>query len=180
VVLIDEIDKAPRDFPNDLLNEIEQMSFRIAELGNVEVGGPASPIAEDLRPIIVITSNSEKNLPDPFLRRCIYYHIPFPTPDRLQLILLSRLASFAPADGPLVNDALRFFKGLRERKALQRQVSPAELIEWLTFMLKRGAKPNQPLKLAQAAAFEGLPSLTKNITDQPVVRAELEAFLEAK
>ena len=180
VVLIDEIDKAPRDFPNDLLNEIEQMSFRIAELENLEVGGTAAPIPDALRPIVVITSNSEKNLPDPFLRRCIYYNIPFPSPERLEQILLSRLAQFSTTKGPLVNDALRFFAALRERKVLQRQVSPAELIEWLTLMLKRGATPGQPLRAVRHHAFEGLPSLTKNLSDQPVARTELEAFFEAR
>ena len=180
VVLIDEIDKAPRDFPNDLLNEIEQMSFRIPELGNVEIGGPSAPIADALKPIVVITSNSEKNLPDPFLRRCIYYNIPFPSAERLEQILSSRLAHMSTANGPLLNDVLRFFGTLTERKVLQRQVSPAELIEWLTLMLKRGAKPNQPLKSARSHALEGLPSLTKNPSDQPVARAELEAFLEAR
>ena len=180
VVLIDEIDKAPRDFPNDLLNEIEGMSFHIPELGNIEVGGPRAPIPHGLRPIVVITSNSEKNLPDPFLRRCIYYHIPFPTPERLERILLSRLAQFSTTEGPLVNDVLRFFDTLRDRKVLQRQVSPAELIEWLTFMLKCGAKPSNPLKSARLIALEGLPSLTKNVTDQPVARTELETFLEGR
>jgi MoxR-like ATPase len=180
VVLIDEIDKAPRDFPNDLLNEIEQMSFRIPEMGNIEVGGPASPIADDLKPIVVITSNSEKNLPDPFLRRCIYYHIPFPSPERLKEILLTRLATLAPPDGPLVNDALTFFTDIRDRKALQRQVSPAELIEWLTYMLKRGVRPQQTLKAARAAALEGLSSLTKNLTDQTVMRTELMTSFETK
>ena len=77
VVLIDEVDKAPRDFPNDLLNEIDEMYFRIPELDNVKIGG-RELLTPDMRPIVVITSNSEKSLPDPFLRRCIYYHIPFP------------------------------------------------------------------------------------------------------
>lgn len=73
VVLIDEVDKAPRDFPNDILSEVENTYFRIPELGNVKI--PANP---DLKPILVLTSNSEKHLPDAFLRRCIYYHILFP------------------------------------------------------------------------------------------------------
>jgi MoxR-like ATPase len=72
IVLIDEVDKAPRDFPNDLLNEIEHMYFRIPELGNVVIS--ADPA---MWPIVVITSNSEKTLPDPFLRRCIFYQFPF-------------------------------------------------------------------------------------------------------
>lgn len=180
VVLVDEIDKAPRDFPNDLLSEIEQMSFRIAELGNLEIGGPDAPIADGLKPIVVVTSNSEKNLPDPFLRRCIYYHIPFPSRERLEQILLLRLAQFSATKGPLVNDALQFFAQLRDGKVLQRQVSPAELIDWVTFMLTRRANLHEPLKAARALAFEGLPCLTKSVADQPVARAELERFLERR
>src|SRR5262249_34460885 len=81
VVLIDEIDKAPRDFPNDLLNEIDRLTFRVPELMNI--GSPRSEPGEDgvpdsLRPIVVLTSNSEKGLPDAFLRRCVYFDIPFP------------------------------------------------------------------------------------------------------
>jgi MoxR-like ATPase len=180
VVLVDEIDKAPRDFPNDLLSEIEQMSFRIPELGNLEIGGPDAPIADGLKPIVVVTSNSEKNLPDPFLRRCIYYHIPFPSRERLEQILLLRLAQFSATKGRLVNDALQFFGQLRDGKVLQRQVSPAELIDWVTFMLTRRANLDEPLKAARALAFEGLPCLTKSVTDQPVARVELEGFLERR
>lgn len=81
VVLIDEIDKAPRDFPNDLLNEVDRLYFRIPELGN-----RIKRAAEGLEPVLVITSNSEKNLPPAFLRRCVYYHIPFPK-ERLETIV---------------------------------------------------------------------------------------------
>lgn len=179
VVLIDEIDKAPRDFPNDLLNEMEQMSFRIPELGNIEVGGPDAPIPDQMRPIVIITSNSEKNLPDPFLRRCIYYNIPFPDATRLEQILLSRLRQFSSTKGALVSDVLQFFELLRDRRTLQRQVSPAELIEWLTFMFRRGARPNQSLRAVRVLALEGQAALTKNFADQPAARAELEAFLDA-
>lgn len=177
VVLIDEIDKAPRDFPNDLLNEIELMYFRIPELDNIQVGGPAA-ITSDYRPIVVITSNSEKNLPDPFLRRCVYYHIPFPTTDRLREILLSRLGQLPSTQGPLIQEALAFFARLRERKVLKRQTSPAELIDWLTYMLRRGAKPKHSLDDVRAYAFAALSALTKDPKDQDLVRTELESFLE--
>jgi MoxR-like ATPase len=177
VVLIDEIDKAPRDFPNDLLNEIEQMYFRIPELDNIQVGGPAA-IASDYRPIVVITSNSEKNLPDPFLRRCVYYHIPFPTTERLREILLSRLGQLPSTQGPLIQDALAFFARLRDRKVLKRQTSPAELIDWLTYMLRRGAKPKHRLNDVRSYAFASLSALTKDPKDQDSIRTELESFLE--
>ena len=83
VVLIDEIDKAPRDFPNDLLDELDRMEFRVPEL--------ALTCQAAFRPVVVITSNSERQLPDPFLRRCIFHRLDFPTGDRLQAILRERL-----------------------------------------------------------------------------------------
>jgi MoxR-like ATPase len=177
VVVIDEVDKAPRDFPNDLLNEIDQMYFRIPELGNVQVGGEGV-LHDDYRPLVFITSNSEKNLPDPFLRRCIYYNIPFPDATRLQAILLARLARFQAVEGPLVEDALRFFLDLRDRSATRRKISPAELIQWLAFMLSRKANPKQRLKAAAAQAREGISAICKDPEDQERVRAELDRFLE--
>jgi len=98
IVLIDEVDKAPRDFPNDILNEIENLYFRIPELqidsvsANLKMGESA-----DLSPVIILTSNSEKALPDAFLRRCVFYHIPFPERDRLEKIVRSQLASLGGA-----------------------------------------------------------------------------------
>ena len=91
VVLIDEVEKAPRDFPNDILNEIERMYFRIPELGNRAV--EADP---DHYPIVLMTNNSEKSLPDAFLRRCIYYNIPFPDAEALEAIVLARLVELFP------------------------------------------------------------------------------------
>jgi MoxR-like ATPase len=179
VVLIDEIDKAPRDFPNDLLNEIDQMYFRIPELKNAQVGGPGT-LAEDFRPLVFITSNSEKNLPDPFLRRCIYYNIPFPDPDRLQKILLARLTRFDAVNGPLIDDALRFFLELRENSVTKRKISPAELIQWLTFMLSRKANPAKPMKTSADIARAGISALAKDPDDQERVRTALDTFLGAK
>jgi MoxR-like ATPase len=88
VVLIDEIDKASRDFPNDLLNAIERMAFRVGELDGREF---AAARETQLRPIVVITSNSERELPEPFLRRCVYYNIPDPLPQTLRQIVSARV-----------------------------------------------------------------------------------------
>ena len=88
VVLIDEIDKAGRDFPNDLLNGIQRMEFRIRELADRTLRAAAD---EHLRPIVIITSNSERDLPGPFLRRCTYFDIPDPDRDTLRRILLARV-----------------------------------------------------------------------------------------
>jgi MoxR-like ATPase len=85
LVLIDEIDKAPRDLPNDVLFAIEKLQFRVPEIDKSYESAP------NARPIIILTSNSEKNLPDAFLRRVIYYHIPFPSPEDLMKILGAKI-----------------------------------------------------------------------------------------
>jgi len=175
VVLIDEVDKAPRDFPNDLLNEIQDMYFRIPELGNRQVGG--EDIADEFRPIVVITSNSERNLPDPFLRRCIYYDIPFPAEEELKQILLLRLPKLEGRASPLMEDATAFFLRLRNDNIARRRISPAELIQWLAFMLARGARSDRPLKDAASVAQEGLGALAKDPADQTRILAELKSSL---
>lgn len=129
VVLIDEIDKAPRDFPNDILNEIERLFFRLPELGQRVV--QADPA---FRPVVVITSNSEKNLPDAFLRRCVFYHIPFPEPAQMAAIVRANL----DADEALVASAVDFFYGLRELD-LEKPPATAELVGWLNALKARGA-----------------------------------------
>jgi MoxR-like ATPase len=177
-VLIDEIDKASRDFPNDLLNEIEEMYFRVPELGNLSVGG-IKLISEDMRPILFITSNSEKNLPDPFLRRCIYYHIPFPGPDRLKAILLSRLPRLGSLQGRLLADATALFVRLQSEN-LRRKVSPAELIHWLSFMLRRGALHDRPLAEAEEQALAGVGALAKDPSDQDQIQNTLRDFLRKR
>ncbi len=176
VVLIDEIDKAPRDFPNDILNELDEMYFRIPELDNAKVGGRGI-LDPAFKPIVVLTSNSERHLPDPFLRRCIYFHIPFPEKEPLQAILLSRLSQFPGARGALVNDALEFFLKLRESKALKRAPSPAELIEWIAYMLHSDVQPGTPVAKAKDVAFAGLSALAKEEKDQPAIREELKRFI---
>jgi MoxR-like ATPase len=165
VVLIDEIDKAPRDFPNDLLNEIDQMFFRMPELGNERVGG-AEALSRDYFPLVFISSNSEKNLPDPFLRRCIYYNIPFPGRDALETILLARLKSLMPNRGRLIEDVLDFYAELRENNVSGRKISPAELIQWITFMLRSGADAKASLREASSQAVAGLSAISKDMEDQ--------------
>lgn len=126
LVLIDEVDKAPRDFPNDLLNEIEHMYFRIPELRNELVR--ADP---DLRPVVVLTSNSEKNLAEAFLRRCVFYYIPFPNRERLEKIVRRRLGS-ALGDGSLLTSALDLFDRLRDPAlGLLKTPSTGELLAWM-------------------------------------------------
>ncbi|MYM27965.1 AAA family ATPase [Duganella sp. CY15W] len=139
VVLIDEIDKAPRDFPNDLLNEIDHMRFRIAELTATDGRSVRELRApKPLRPIVILTSNSEKNLPAPFLRRCVFHHIRFPEREfgaaRLAEIVRANLAQ---ASGPLTNSAIEFFYDIREQLELEKPPSTSELVQWVRILYSR-------------------------------------------
>ena len=173
VVLIDEVDKAPRDFPNDLLKELEEMSFRITELGNAKISAPA-----DMRPVVIIASNSEKNLPDPFLRRCIYYHIPFPDTERLGKILARRLDLGGDENSPLLRDALLFFEGLRAR-AVHKRPSTAELVNWVDVLLRRGADRTKPLKTSADLVNSSLGALAKNADDLKAAREFANEYFAA-
>jgi MoxR-like ATPase len=127
VVVIDEIDKAPIDFCNDILEEIRRLQFIIPELDDEPLS-----ISDDekcYRPKVIITSNSEKGLPEAFLRRCIYYHIQPPTEERLQNIIQLRLGQLIKKDTPKA--ALDFYLYLREKCNLVKKPSTAELLNWL-------------------------------------------------
>lgn len=156
VVLIDEMDKAPRDFPNDLLNELEHLYFRIPELGNVKV--EADPT---LQPIVIITSNSEKDLPEAFLRRCIYYNIPFPKPDRLKEIVSNHLD--LASDSKFLQDAIALFERLR-KSGLRKKPATAELLSWLLAL--QGFKTETEIVLTETNIRQTLSSLIKTTEDQ--------------
>ena len=154
VILIDEIDKAPRDFPNDVLFEFEEMAFRVEEASKEEVQAWAknnkqySGVKVDdqgfirfagknnERPILLITSNTEKNLPEAFLRRCVYYHIPFPDKEVLAEIVQAKV----PLDPAFVEQmlpaALEYFREIREKK-LRKSPATAELIAWIHLLNKK-------------------------------------------
>lgn len=173
VVLIDEIDKAPRDFPNDLLNEIEHLYFRVPELENVEIRA-----ARSLRPVVVITSNSEKHLPDAFLRRCTYYNISFPTPDRLMEIVLGRLRSVADKESSWLSDAIGFFLKLREDASdLEKKPATAELLEWLRYLHERGAGKGKPFRQDRELLEASLGTLRKSKNDQSKAKDLLQHWL---
>ena len=124
VVLIDEVDKAPRDFPNDILNEVENMYFKIPELGNIAIAAE-----EGMRPILILTSNSEKHLPEAFLRRCVYYNIPFPDRERLDEIVAARLGRSRSDENKWLADAVELFIKLREpNSGLNKKPATAELL----------------------------------------------------
>jgi MoxR-like ATPase len=151
VVLIDEVDKAPRDFPNDLLNEIDGMFFRIPELSHnpaKQVRSVSAP--RTMRPIVVLTSNSEKNLPAPFLRRCVFHHIRFPDrdnePGRLAQIVHRNLGIHPSR---LSDSAVGFFYDVRELQ-LEKPPTTAELVEWIRVLHAR----------SRLAGAEDVPSRT--------------------
>ena len=172
VVLIDEIDKAPRDFPNDILNEIENMYFRIPEMGNRMVEAD-----RNLPPIVIITSNSEKDLPDAFLRRCVYYNIPFPEKDRLRTIVINRLGSYLDRKNAFINDALDLFFTLREiPTGLRKNPSTAEMLGWM--MVLKDMAPDVENPLAESdLALRTLSNLIKTTADQEKARETVQRWL---
>lgn len=142
VVLIDEIDKAPRDVPNDLLRELDEMSFKIPELGADAVVRSTSGI----RPFVVITSNEEKSLPDPFLRRCCFLHLDYPDPGRMKEIVANQIAR-AWREAALVADTLAFVAALRKSDAgLRKKPGIAETLDFLRELRARDAPPEARLR----------------------------------
>jgi MoxR-like ATPase len=134
VVLIDEIDKAPRDFPNDILNEVEHLSFTVRETGRSFRADPG------YRPILVLTSNSEKNLPDAFLRRCVFYHIPFPDSHRLCQIIQRRLGPDSRFSSEMIDYAVAHFEEIR-KLPLAKKPATAECLAWIRVLDQLGADP---------------------------------------
>ncbi|WP_300271896.1 MoxR family ATPase [Halomonas sp.] len=124
VLLIDEIDKADIEFPNDLLQELDRMEFHVYETGET--------IRAKHRPIIVITSNNEKELPDAFLRRCFFHYIEFPDRETMQAIVDVHFPDIAPR---LVSEALEVFFELREAPGLKKKPSTSELVDWLKLLM---------------------------------------------
>lgn len=174
VVLVDEIDKAPRDFPNDLLNEVEKREFRAPELANALIEANPQSL-----PILVLTSNSEKNLPDAFLRRCVYYNIPFPDRERLAEIVMRRVGGFDAASDPLLVEAMDLFFRLREPSGgLRKRPATAELIGWLTALAGMDAATGEPLRTQGEAAMRALSALVKSADDQEAARKIVEDWLK--
>ncbi len=127
VLLIDEVDKADIEFPNDLLNELDEMSFYIPETNET--------IAAIHRPITVITSNAEKELPDAFLRRCIFHYIEFPTPELMEEIVR---VHFPDIKDRLLSEALKTFYSLRKIDNFRKKPSTSELIDWIRALIAGG------------------------------------------
>ena len=124
VLLIDEIDKADIEFPNDLLQELDRMAFHVYETDET--------ISARERPIVVITSNNEKELPDAFLRRCFFHYIKFPDRETMQAIIDVHFPGIQKA---LVREALTIFYDIREVPGLKKKPSTSELLDWLKLLL---------------------------------------------
>ena len=132
VLLIDEIDKADLEFPNDLLRELDEMRFTITETGE--------EVQAKQRPVVLITSNNEKELPDAFLRRCIFYYIDFPEPPLMRKIID---VHHPHLDAKLLDQVLVKFYWLREQSDLRKKPSTSELIDWISALLRSGISMDQ-------------------------------------
>ena len=124
VLLIDEIDKADIEFPNDLLQELDRMEFFVYETGET--------IRAERRPIVIITSNNEKELPDAFLRRCFFHYIRFPDDDTMKQIVE---VHFPGIKQKLVSEALRIFYDIRKVPGIKKKPSTSELLDWLKLLM---------------------------------------------
>ena len=165
VLLIDEIDKADIEFPNDLLQELDRMAFHVYETGET--------IAARERPVVIITSNNEKELPDAFLRRCFFHYIKFPDRDTMQAIVD---VHFPGIQKILVSRAMDIFYEIRDVPGLKKKPSTSELIDWLKLLLNE----DMPLDVLQNSdPTKAIPplhgALLKN--EQDVMMFERLAFM---
>lgn len=168
VLLIDEIDKADLEFPNDLLHELDRMAFDVYETGQ--------SVQARQRPIILITSNNEKELPDAFLRRCFFHYIAFPDTDTLRRIVD---VHFPDIDRNLVSRALEAFFELREVPGLKKKPSTSELIDWLRLLM---ADQLSAQALAERDLAKVVPPLAGALvkSEQDVQLLERLAFLHRR
>lgn len=164
VLLIDEIDKADIEFPNDLLQELDRMEFFVYETGET--------IRARQRPIIIITSNNEKELPDAFLRRCFFHYIRFPDLETLQRIVDVHYPGIKPA---LVREALNQFYEIRETAGLKKKPSTSEALDWIRLLVADDVEPETLRGDAKNALPKLHGALLKN--EQDVHLFERLAFL---
>ncbi|WGM30620.1 MoxR family ATPase [Brevundimonas sp. NIBR11] len=130
ILLIDEIDKADIEFPNDLLQELDRMEFYVHETDET--------IRAAVRPIVVITSNNEKELPDAFLRRCFFHYIRFPDDETMKAIVEVHFPGIKPR---LVSEALKTFYEIRDTPGLKKKPSTSELLDWLKLLMVDDVQP---------------------------------------
>ena len=155
VLLIDEVDKADLEFPNDLLHEIDRMRFVIPETGD--------EVVAKQRPIVVITSNNEKELPDAFLRRCVFHFIDFPDQELMKRIVR---VHHPQVDGAIVDQAVIAFYELRAVPRLRKRPSTSELVDWISVLMQSGVGRE---RLIRELPFLGV--LLKKEQDVELLRA---------
>ncbi len=164
VLLIDEIDKADIEFPNDLLQELDRMEFFVYETGET--------VQAATRPIVIITSNNEKELPDAFLRRCFFHYIRFPDVDVMKQIVEVHFPGIKPK---LLTTALTQFYEIRDQQGLKKKPSTSEVLDWLKLLLAEDLSP-EDLRRDGATALPKLHgALLKN--EQDVALFERLAFM---
>ena len=164
VLLIDEIDKADIEFPNDLLQELDRMEFHVYETGQT--------VRAEERPVVIITSNNEKELPDAFLRRCFFHYIRFPEMEVMKKIVDVHFPDIKPQ---LLTEALTRFYEIREQPGLKKKPSTSEVLDWLKLLLAEDLDP-EDLKRDGASALPKLHgALLKN--EQDVHLFERLAFM---
>ena len=164
VVLIDEIDKADIEFPNDLLQELDRMEFHVYETGET--------VCAAHRPIMIITSNNEKELPDAFLRRCFFHYIRFPDAETLARIVEVHFPGLKPA---LITAALTAFYEIRETPGLKKKPSTSEVLDWLKLILAEDLTPEDLKRDGRNALPKLHGALLKN--EQDVHLFERLAFM---
>lgn len=145
VLLIDEVDKGDIEFPNDLLFELDEMRFHVMETDEW--------VTATHRPVVIVTSNSEKELPDAFLRRCVFHYIEFPEDAEMRAIIE---VHFPGLDADLLRSACKIFYGLREVPGLRKRPSTSELLDWIRVLLASGARlPEEEMTALKAVPFLG-------------------------
>ena len=164
VLLIDEIDKADIEFPNDLLQELDRMEFHVYETGQT--------VRARHRPVVIITSNNEKDLPDAFLRRCFFHFIRFPDTQTLAAIVRLHFPGIKEA---LLTTALTQFFEIRETPGLKKRPSTSEVLDWLKLLLAEDLAPEDLRRDAKSALPKLYGALLK--TEQDVQLFEKLAFL---
>ena len=164
VLLIDEIDKADIEFPNDLLQELDRMEFHVYETGET--------VRARQRPVVIITSNNEKELPDAFLRRCFFHYIRFPDPETLRAIVEVHYPGIKEA---LLTEALTQFFELREMPGLKKKPSTSEVLDWLKLLLAEDLSPEDLKREGKAVLPKLHGPLLKN--EQDVHLFERLAFM---
>lgn len=166
VVLIDEIDKADIDFPNDLLLEVDRLQFQVKEVPEMKfdaLNGKKRQERREFLPLIIISSNREKELPKPFLRRCLFYYIEFPNQETLKQILKSH---FQPKLTPLFEAALKKFWQLRELRNWRKIPGTSEFLDWVTILEREQQAKKLTAKELESTYPANLPHLETLVKTQ--------------